>query len=59
MRSVFDRAWFGNPWRTMRQMQREMAHAMGAVNAPHSACPPVNIWRNDDGAVISAELPGV
>ena len=56
MLSFFDRAWYGSPWRRMRQLQREMDGLVGGSRA--TAFPPVNIWRNDDGAVVTAEVPG-
>ena len=50
-------------WQEMDQLQREMnslfnASSKGRVfNSP--SYPAVNIWTNDDGQLISAEMPGI
>ncbi|MBN1450566.1 MAG: Hsp20/alpha crystallin family protein [Anaerolineales bacterium] len=50
-------------WQEMDQLQREMnrlfdATSKGRVfNSP--SYPAINIWTNEDGQVISAEMPGV
>jgi len=50
-------------WQEMDQLQREMnrlfdASGSGRVfTAP--SYPAINIWTNDDGQLISAEMPGV
>jgi len=50
-------------WQEMDQLQREMnrlfdASSKGRVyNSP--SYPAINIWTNEDGQVISAEMPGV
>ena len=50
-------------WQEMDQLQREMnrlfdATSTGRVfNSP--SYPAINIWTNDDGQLISAEIPGV
>lgn len=49
-------------WREMDQLQREMnrlfaaTEGQGLVNAP--GFPAINIWANEEGQFISAELPG-
>ena len=56
---------FRNPsmWQEMDQLQREMNRlfdvtSKGRVfNSP--TYPAINIWTNEDGQVISAEMPGV
>ena len=50
-------------WQEMDQLQREMNRlfdttSQGRVFNPPSY-PAVNIWTNDDGQIISAEMPGV
>ncbi len=50
-------------WQEMDQLQREMnrlfdANSRGRVFSSPSY-PAINIWTNDDGQVISAEMPGV
>jgi len=53
-----------NPWREIDRMQREMNQLMqsfpsfsGARVAP--SFPAINIWLSEEGAVVTAELPGV
>ena len=53
-----------SPWREMTRLQREMnrlfsdsfSHAGGRVGPSY---PAMNVWTNEDGAVVTAELPGV
>jgi HSP20 family protein len=50
----------GDPWRQMRWLQREMNRLLGQfAPARAAALPAVNVWTNDEGAVVTAELPGV
>ncbi len=50
-------------WQEMDQLQREMNRLFSAtstgrvINSP--SYPAINIWTNDDGQLISAEMPGV
>jgi HSP20 family protein len=50
-------------WQEMDQLQREMNRLFDAstkervFNSP--GYPAVNIWTNEDGQIISAEMPGV
>ena len=50
-------------WQEMDQLQREMNRLFDATSkgrvftAP--SYPSINIWTNDDGQLISAEMPGV
>jgi HSP20 family protein len=53
-----------NPWREIDRMQREMNHLMqsfpsssGSRVAP--SFPAINVWLSEEGAVVTAELPGV
>lgn len=47
-------AW--NPLREMERIQRQIAD----TDAPRqTAWPPVNVWQNENEAVVSADLPGV
>ena len=50
-------------WREMDQLQREMNRLMNASleMRPFQALsfPAINIWTNEDGQVITAELPGM
>jgi len=52
------------PWREMERLRREMNRlftsmpmSMGSVIAP--GYPAMNVWTNEDGAIVTAELPGV
>lgn len=47
-------------WREMDRMQREMSRLMGRSRlAAAPAFPATNIWSGQDGAMITAEVPGV
>lgn len=53
-----------SPWREFEQLQREMNRAFsgtmpnfGPQVAP--SYPAVNVWTNEDGAILNAELPGL
>ena len=53
-----------NPWREIDRMQREMNQLMqsfpsfsGSRVAP--SFPAINVWLSEEGAVVTAELPGV
>ncbi|OPX23151.1 MAG: hypothetical protein B1H04_04030 [Planctomycetales bacterium 4484_123] len=60
MLNWLDSSWYGNPWRQLRQMQRRMDRLFGEFFRPLApAFPPVNVYTDDEGAVITAELPGV
>jgi len=49
-------------WREMDQLQREMNRLMdsslGRRTFGSPSFPAINIWTNEDGQVITAELPG-
>ena len=50
-------------WQDMDQLQREMNRLFNAtstgrvINSP--SYPAINIWTNEDGQLISAEMPGI
>lgn len=50
-------------WQDMDQLQREMNRLFDATNKGHvfnsPSYPAINIWTNEDGQHISAEMPGV
>jgi HSP20 family protein len=53
-----------NPWLEIDRMQREMNQLLrsfptfsGSRVAP--SFPAINVWMSDEGAVVTAELPGV
>jgi HSP20 family protein len=52
-----------NPWREMNRLRREMDHLVSYEWAPlargTTAFPPVNLWENEKGLVLTAEIPGV
>jgi HSP20 family protein len=53
-----------NPWREFEQMQRQMNRffdefSQGNRLAVAPSFPAMNAWRNEEGVVITAELPGV
>ncbi|RME98752.1 MAG: Hsp20/alpha crystallin family protein [Chloroflexi bacterium] len=51
-----------NPWREIEQIQREMNRMFRHMSTgPRVApgYPAINVWANDEGVVVTAELPGV
>ena len=49
-----------DPFREMRRLQSEMNRVFEANTSARAAeFPPINAYANQDGAVITAELPGV
>lgn len=63
-RRPFNRYGYSAPWREMERLQREMNRMFadsfslaGGRTAPQY--PAINVWTNEDGAVLTAELPGV
>lgn len=53
-------ATFWDPWRKLRTLEREMDRLFGDITRRNAAAfPPVNIYTNADGAVVTAELPGM
>ncbi len=47
-------------WRDMRRLQREMNRLMdGAGMSTRAEFPPLNIWADNENAVISAEVAGL
>jgi len=52
-----------SPWRDLEQFQKEMNRLFNnaASNRTRSAAgfPAMNIWANEDSAIVTAELPGV
>ena len=63
-RRPYARYNYTSPWRDMARLQNEMNRLFsdtfalsGGRTAP--GYPAMNVWTNEDGAVITAELPGV
>lgn len=52
------RTW--NPWRELQQLQQEMGRLFRSESRPSAgvSCP-LNVWANDDGAIVTTELPGI
>lgn len=51
-----------NPWRDIEQIQREMNRMFRHMSASPRVAPSypaINVWANDEGVVVTAELPGV
>lgn len=50
-------------WQEMDRLQREMNRMFRSANGvqlhPAPSFPAMNIWANEDGQVITAEIPGV
>jgi HSP20 family protein len=50
-------------WRDLDRMQREMNRLFNSyspsVMRPAPSYPAINIWTNDDGQIITAEMPGI
>jgi HSP20 family protein len=54
--------WTGlvaNPWRELSQIQREVNRLFDDQARCRSSYPLLNIWSNEDGAVLSAQVPGI
>ncbi len=63
-RDPFSRYSYRSPWREMERLQREVnrlfADSAGVVGGRMAAgYPAINVWSNDESAVVTAELPGV
>ena len=53
---------YGNAWRDMGRLQREMDRLLGVSDRSGVAAesfPAVNIWTGEDDALLTAEIPGV
>lgn len=52
-----------NPWREIEHMQREIGRIFDDASRSRLAVAPsfpaMNVWSNEEGVVITAELPGV
>ncbi|MHC4715942.1 MAG: Hsp20/alpha crystallin family protein [Planctomycetota bacterium] len=58
IRPIHAGSW--NPWRRLRELEHEMRRAFREAERPRRGVyPPVNIWTSAEGAVVTAELPGV
>jgi HSP20 family protein len=56
-------ATYWNPWREMNRLRRDMDQLINHQWAPLArgtvSFPPVNVWENDKGLVVTAEIPGL
>jgi len=53
---------FGSSWREMERLRREMNQVFSSLSGGTQIAtgyPAMNVWSNEDGAVITAELPGM
>jgi HSP20 family protein len=55
---------FWSPWREMERLRRDMNRLFaqmptGSVGDLAPTHPAMNVWTDEDGAVVTAELPGV
>ena len=50
-------------WRELNRIQRDMNRLLGSSYPSYtrmaSSYPPLNIWSNEEGLVITAEVPGI
>jgi len=64
LRRPFEQSGFVSPWREMERLQQEVNRLFSDTFStsdvrPAPSYPAMNIWTNAEGAVITAELPGV
>lgn len=54
---------YRSPWQEMERLRREMNTLVSGLSDLEATATPgypsINIWTNEDGAVVTAELPGV
>ena len=43
----------------LNKLNREFGRFLGRAPSSDASVPPFNIWSNDEGAVVTSELPGV
>jgi HSP20 family protein len=59
---MFGRRFIPAEWNEMDRLQRELNRLFENFDrafAPAAHFPAVNLWMNEEGAVVTAELPGV
>jgi HSP20 family protein len=65
LRQSFGRPSLANPWQEIEHMQREMERLFNSSYASRpryqvaASFPALNVWTNQESAVLTAELPGV
>jgi len=56
----FRRRGWRNSWQQLREMEREFGRLLGEDTEPRGAAfPPLNVFTDGDGALVTAEVPGV
>jgi HSP20 family protein len=55
---------FRSPWQEMRRLQRDMNRIFARMPKSFEgevapSYPAMNVWTNEDGAIVTAELPGI
>ncbi len=48
-----------DPWQEMEKITNEMSKVLSDQSYAGTAFPPINIWANDERAMITSELPGM
>lgn len=63
---MFGRSFWGtpSPWQEMARLRREMNRVFNNMQPSFgtrvsSGYPSMNVWANEDGLVVTAELPGI
>jgi HSP20 family protein len=59
---MLHRRFMPSMWDEMDRLQREMNRVFESFDrsvAPSAGFPAMNVWMNEEGAVVTAELPGV
>ena len=61
LRRTLGRTWL--PWREMERLQRDMNRLFARMPRERTlsaapSYPAMNVWTNENGAVVTAELPG-
>lgn len=51
--------WDWDPWSEFRHLRREVNRLFEGHGRAVGEFPAVSVWRNDDGAVVTAEIPGI
>lgn len=49
-----------DPWEALNEVEEEMPYLfVGTYGEAQHEFPPVNVWTNDEGAMVLAEVPGI
>jgi len=58
--NTLHRSW--DPWKELQQLQSELGRILpvpGKSGNFANEAPAVNVWRNEHGAIVTAEIPGL